>query len=60
MVKMDFRRASVRMVLAVKWSGLSEGPYVKIIDTVDPAVILELEESESCSTKVHTSSLGTR
>jgi hypothetical protein len=51
MVKIDVGRAFVGMVLAVKWSGLSEGPDLKIIDTVDPAVILELGESESCSTK---------
>jgi hypothetical protein len=50
----------VRMVSTVKWSGLSEGPYLKIIDTLDPAAVLELGESKSCFTKVYTTPLGTR
>lgn len=43
------------MVSAVKWSGLSEGHCFRIIDTVDPAAVLELGEGKSCS-----SPLGTR
>jgi hypothetical protein len=44
----------VRMVL-VKWLGLSEGPYLRLFDTVDPAVVLEFGVSKSCFTKVYTS-----
>jgi hypothetical protein len=55
MVTMDVKRASVRMVLVVKWSGLSEGPYLKFIDTVDPIVVLEFGVSRSYFTKVYTS-----
>jgi hypothetical protein len=44
---MDVKRASLRMILVVKLSGLSEGPCLKFIDTVDPVVVLEFGVSKS-------------